>query len=276
MPARPVIGRGFQVRLFDDLLGRLSPRPRPLLFISGMPKSGTTAILELMGIASGCATVNDPFHRLDRRGVVFRDDLYGGRVTLGQLIERHPRVFRGEIIKDPNLIFFFAELAEGYPDTGWVFTIRDPRDNIRSLLNRLKLRGRAEALEPLPDNLGDTWRRVLEGRTPEIPGRDPIERLANRWVRMAEVVADAGERVIVSRYEDFVRAKERHVEKLCQNAGLEARYSIAEHVDRDFQPKGDRNVVWSEFFGERELRCIEGICGEWMQRFGYGPADGAR
>ncbi len=256
----------------DRLILRLSAPPRPGVFISGMPKSGTTAILKLMGLASGTATLNDPFYQLDMKGIQFRDALFDGQLKLGELMRRYPRIFRGALIKDPNLIFFYDDLSAAYPDAGWVFTIRDPRDNIRSILNRLRLPGRAAELAPLISNTQGAWRRVLEGRSPTLQGRDPFERMARRWVAMAEIADRAGERVVVSRYEDFMLDKETQIASLCRDVGLDPLHSIAEQMDVQFQPKGDRRAVWGEFYGPDELATIDAVCGPWLEKFGYAPA----
>ena len=251
-------------RIGDSLAGP----PRPRVFVTGMPKSGTTAIVKLMGIASAEKIVSDPFHLLDKRGVRFRDALFAGETSVPQLMRRYPSVFRGTILKDPNFIFFADAIAKAYPDAHWVFTVRDPRDNLRSVLNRLGLPGKAHEIELEKREIGDTWRRVLEGRTPEIRGKDPIHRLAQRWVMMAEI-ALASERMTLSRYEQFNADKQAAIAGLCDATGLRNAHSIAAYMDTQFQPRGDRDAVWEEFFGPPELAMILDICGPTMARLGY-------
>lgn len=261
--------------LLKRLLLRVSAPPQPGVFISGMPKSGTTVILRLMGLATGESTLNDPFYKLDQQGVDFRDALFGGQLSVLDLMRRYPKIFQGALIKDPNIIFFADELASAYPDASWVYTIRDPRDNIRSILNRLRLPGRVQAIEPQLAAVPGAWRLVLEGRSPAIAGRDPIERMAHRWLKMAEIMNAAGEGAVVSRYEDFMQAKEERIAELCRAIGLDPVHSIAEHVDTQFQPKGDRRSVWTEFYGAEELATIDRVCEPMLERFGYAPAAGA-
>ncbi len=255
----------------DRLLNRLRGPVDPTVFVTGMPKSGTTAIVKLMGLASGQPAVNDPLHRLDVRGIRYRDELYKGSLAITELMDRFPEVFRGALVKDPNFVFFHGPLQARFPDASWVFTVRDPRDNIRSVLNRLGLPGRATLLGDLPESVGATWRRVLEGRTPDLGGSNPIENLALRWARMADIASSADPDLIVSRYEDFMLDKEAVIAELCRKVGLEPVNSVAEHVDRPFQPPGDRNARWEDFFGPSELAVIRGICGASMARFGYDP-----
>ena len=255
--------------VLDRLFLRFSAPPRPAVFVSGMPKSGTTAILRLMGLASGQSAVNDPFYKLDLQGIRFRDALFSGQIELAELMRRYPRVFRGRLVKDPNLVFFHEHLSATYPAASWVFTIRDPRDNIRSILSRLQLPGQVEAMQPLLSRIPDTWRRVLDGRSPDSGGNTPIEALARRWARMAESMHQAGASIVLSRYEDFLRDKSAHIAALCRAVDLDPKHSILEHADTQFQPKGDRRAVWSEFFGPTELQAIEEICDPWLATYGY-------
>ena len=260
---------------FQRIGDSLGDPPAPRVFVTGMPKSGTTAVARLMGIASGQQTVSDPFHLLDKRGVRFRDALFAGETSVPQLMRKYPSVFRGTILKDPNFAFFANTIAEAYPDAQWVFTVRDPRDNIRSVLNRLRLPGKADQIELQDDAIGQTWRRVLEGRTPEIRGDDPIHRLAVRWVTMAEIALASG-RMTISRYEQFNADKQAAIAELCEAAGLMSVHSIAPYMDTQFQPRGNRNAVWEEFFGQPELAMILDTCGPTMARLGYDPGGGVR
>jgi hypothetical protein len=265
----PAHASNFPMTVLDRLFLRFSAPPRPAVFVSGMPKSGTTAILRLMGLASGQSAVNDPFYKLDLQGIQFRDELFSGQIGLVELMRRYPRIWRGQLVKDPNLVFFYEHLSATYPAAGWVFTIRDPRDNIRSILNRLQLPGRVAAMQPLLSGIPDTWRRVLDGRSPDFGGNNPIEAMARRWARMAERMQQAGASIVVSKYEDFMRDKSAHIAAMCRAVDLEPKYSISEHVDTQFQPKGDRRAVWSEFFGPTELKAIEETCGPWLAAYGY-------
>jgi hypothetical protein len=256
------------------LLERFRPAEAPRVLVTGMPKSGTTAIARLMGLATGRSVVSDPFHLLDRQGVRFRDELYGGTMSTSDLVEGHPRVFRAVILKDPNFIFFKSEIHALYPSASWVFTVRDPRDNIRSLLNRLKLPGDSRKLVKLPAHVTDTWRRVLEGRTPHLPGATPIEVLAHRWVRSLELCLSGTPAMKISRYEDFVVDKEERIRTLSEECGLTPTNALGKHVDRPFQPRGNRTVSWDEFFSPTDLSRVTEICSGMLREFGY-PLDEA-
>ena len=123
--------RHWSYEKFWRIRDALAMRPAPRVIITGMPKSGTTAIARLVGVASGKKVVSDPFNILDNRGIEFRDPLFAGELSIGWLIRRYASVFRAEIIKDPNFIFFADDMMRLFPDANWIFTVRDPRDNIR-------------------------------------------------------------------------------------------------------------------------------------------------
>ncbi|CAN5607876.1 hypothetical protein BH23GEM9_BH23GEM9_23200 [soil metagenome] len=250
-------------RALDLLRGPLRPR----IVVTGMPKSGTTAVAMLLGAAAGLKVNSDPFHRLDRAGVDFRDGLYAGALPLHELLRRHRRFFRGGLVKDPNFIHLPAAL-EALGSAGWVFVVRDPRHNIRSLLNRLGLPGRIEQGARL-ENISPTWRRVLDGRTPDVPGTNHIERLAHRWALAARSYAAAADRMVVIRYESFVTDKAAAVEATLHDLGIPGGRSIEQLADRQFQPRGQRGVTPAEFFGPDELASIERICKVDMQKLGY-------
>ncbi len=234
-----------------------------------MPKSGTTAILRLMALASGEQACNDPLHELDRKDLSLRTHLFEGKVRLPELMNRYRRLFRGSLIKDPNFVYFHEELAERWPSASWVFTVRDPRDNIRSILNRLRLPGTNVAIEAAKPGIHGNWADVLAGRNPELAGRNPIERMAYRWVRNAEIIAGLAGVGIVSRYEDFERDKEGTIAQLCRTAGLTPNFTLGTATDQQFQPRGNREVSWYEFFGHEELKTIDGVCSSWLAHFGY-------
>jgi len=254
--------------MLQRLLALIGRSPHPRIVVTGMPKSGTTAIAMLAGAAAGLKVNSDPFNRLDQAGVDFRDALYGGQLTLRELVRRHSRCFAGGLLKDPNFIYL-PEVFEVFAGAGLVFTVRDPRDNIRSLLNRLRLPGRLDATTATGAGISATWRRVLEGRTPDVPGTNYIERLAHRWALAVRNYLDGQQRLQLIRYEEFMQGKVAAVEATLAAIGIPGGQPIEHLLERDFQPRGQRGVDPREFFGAVELESIERICGPEMARLGY-------
>jgi len=58
---------------------------------------------------------------------------------------------------------------------------------------------------------------------------------------------------------------------LAADVGLEVRRPLGATADRQFQPRGDRDVAWVEFFGEKNLDTIDRICADRMRSLGYEP-----
>jgi hypothetical protein len=247
------------------------PHPRPI-FVLGNQKSGTSAIAGLLARRCGLSVSLDmlqetyfpTFHRVP-----------GGDLSF----ERYRRInrweFSHEVVKEPNLTLLYPWLREAYPDSSMVFVVRDPRDNIRSLLNRLSIPGDLERLEERhKGEMNAGWELVLDGRWLGIEGEHFVDQLAARWVYCAQVYRDHAAVMHLSRYEDFEADKLGELDRLAGLLGLEMVHDVRDDLHRSFQPPGDRGVGWRDFFGETNLARIETICGEAMQTLGYEPSSG--
>lgn len=252
-------------RVTDIVRGPLDPA----VIVCGMPKSGTTALSMLLGASARLSVNSDPFYRLDEAGIEFRDELFGGSLRIGELLRRHRYMFRGGLVKDPNFAFFLDDLLELFPGAGFVFIVRDPRANVRSILNRLNLPGRPESAGDALKKVSDTWRRVLEGRTPDVECSDYVQCATERWRLVTRAYLAHADRVELVRYEDFNRDKVGVVAATLDHLGLRGAGSIEHLMDRQFQPRGDRTVSWTAFFGTDGLARIERACREEMAALGY-------
>ena len=162
--------------------------PSPVIF-GGSPKSGTTAIAALLAEATGLSISNDPFWRVlrsDGDGYLLPDVLEGN-LPLDAFVRKYPAYFSARIVKDPDFAFLYRELQQVFPESPQVFIVRDPRQNIRGILDRLHMRGDLEHLGPAENRRlarEGGWRAVLDGRGLGLDGRaNYIGRLAQRWVR---------------------------------------------------------------------------------------------
>lgn len=239
------------------------------VLVAGMPKSGTTAIAKLLAEAAQVDVCSDPFYQLDVRGVVYRDQLFRGDLALDGLWKEFRDVFRGEIIKDPNFPLLLGDLTRLFPDAKVVFIVRDPRDNIRSILSRLKMPGNPAMAHEAVEKLSGAWGNVLNGRSPEMPGEDYLEKMAWRWRISAERYLENQTNVRLIRYEDFRVNKKAEIEALAEELGYTGLADISSLVDVQFQPKGARSGSHEEFFGLSNLKRIEQIVSPLMSRFGY-------
>lgn len=247
-------------------LARARRNKRPI-FILGNQKSGTTAIAALLGAVSGYDVT------LDLQSEVGRPTLQ--RVRLGEIrfadvVATCGADFGAPLIKEPNLTFYVDELDRFFARPRYAFVVRDPRDTIRSILNRLSLNGTdrcvdADAWAAMPPG----WHWILDNRWQGIPAENHLESLARRWMRAAEIYHDHRDRMRLLRYEDFVADKAGEIRRLADDLGLPADRPIDHLVEVQFQPRGNRQVEWDEFFGQRNLSLIEEVCAAEMRSFGY-------
>lgn len=240
---------------------------RPLIFL-GKGKSGTTAIAALFAEATGKSVALDiPALFIDGIRPILL-----GRSDLSNVIKRERLAFSNDIIKQPTLTWFFDELREYFPAAKFVMIMRDPRDNIRSVLNRMAVPGDLEDLSAeMVSNIHGGWRwHFDEPWLLGLTGANYIELSANRWNLGADVYRDNSDQMLLVRYEDFMEDKVGSIAKLAAQLGLPVVKDIAANSKRQFQPQGkDRGKPWGEFFGARNLSIIERICGSRMSEFGY-------
>jgi hypothetical protein len=267
--ARPLAQRW---RLADARLRSLAVQPHPdPVIVLGCQKAGTTAIAALL------ARHLDLPATLDMPALVGRvGRLDAEPALLGAFVRRFGWYFSRPVIKESWLTFAQAELRRLFPTAAMVLVVRDPRDNIRSILDRLDLPGdredMAEDLEYLPAG----WRELFgAARRPGGAGLHYIDALADRWCRAAEIAGRAADdpRLVMLRYEDFMADRAGSVAALADRLGRLGRRDIAGEVVRDFQPRGrSRGVPWLTVFGAGNLARIERRCAAGMARLGYAPA----
>ncbi|MEI7035756.1 hypothetical protein [Fulvimonas yonginensis] len=231
----------------------------------------------MLAKAAGLRFSNDPFWHIahfDEQATIV-DDLLAGRRSIDEVVRRYPAYFSAQIIKDPNFSFIYPELEHRFPDSPRLFIVRDPRQNIRSILNRLRIDGRLEALGPQQERALDHargWQAILAGDGLGISHGSHIARLAQRWNLAIERYWERRSSIRLVRYEDFLADKSGCIADLAEDLGLQVVRDIHDEQDRQFQPRGNRSVTPEQFFGRHNLALIESICAEGMARFGYEPS----
>ncbi len=245
---------------------RINPAP---IIILGNKKSGTTAIAKLLGKATGKTVTSDVVFRIREKN--FKERLYSRTVSFHDFIRKNRFYFSSDIIKDPNFTFFYDEILECFPEKKFIFIVRDPRDNIRSILNRLSIPGNLEVLDNcyIRSISQKDWKWTIEGRMPSVLGNTYIEKLANRWNLAVDTYIKNKDNIVLIRYEDFCKDKVGAIAQLARKVELEPIYDISSQVDVQYQPRGNRNICWLDFFGADNLHRIENICKDKMKLFGY-------
>jgi hypothetical protein len=189
--------------------------------------------------------------------------------------QSHRAIFAGQLVKDPNFPFLLDELVAMFPLARFVFIVRDPRDNIRSVLDRLKLPGQGAVDPMLIANLTPGWRSVICGENPLMPGVNHIEKMAWRWRLAVEKYREHAGNITLVRYEDFIMNKRPYIEQLARSLGHEVVSDISELVDVQYQPKGKSHRDWRVFFSEENLARINSIVEPYLSEFGYDIAQAA-
>lgn len=252
-----------------DRLAR--PHPRPV-FLLGNQKAGTSAIAGLLGMLTGLSTTVD-LRRENHRQTYLR--LVRGELDFDRFVRRNGLDFSRAIIKEPNLTLFHDALRARWPEARFAFIVRDPRDNLRSILDWLRIPGDLERLEPRHmEHVDPGFELVLDGRWCGIGGGDHyVDRLAERWNVLADVWLEHRESMPLIRYEDFLRDKRGELERLARALGCTPRHDIGPALDRAFRPRGRVRAGAAQFFGPRNLARIDSRCAERMRAFGYAPTD---
>lgn len=245
-------------------LGKSEP-----VFILGVQKSGTTAIAALLADATGLPATLDITRAISRPGSkVLRK--YGVE-GFDDYIYRYRREFSKKIVKEPGLTFDYQNLKHYFPKARFVMIMREPKDNIRSILNRLKVPGHLQWLDPeeWPElKSSPAWRINLDSSWLGCWPESYVDSLAYRWRLSAEAYFNETDAFTLIRYEDFLADKKTTVENLAENLGFEVVNDIASKVDNQYQSKGKRVTDYDEYYGEN-IEYIFQQCQVGAQRLGY-------
>jgi hypothetical protein len=255
-----------------SLQNRFKPLSQSPIFVLGNQKAGTTAIAAILAVATRLSVTQDFFFRLPVREL---ESLFLGKGDFSHFISTHRVPFSRDIIKDNSLTFFLPALRKNFPNAQYLFIIRDPRDNIRSILNRLGIPGGLSSLsqeEISKAYVNPIWGWLIEGKWPPTQGRTYIEKMAHRWNLATKVFLDSPDTIPFVKYEDFRHDKQVTIKRTAAELGLDSPGKIAHILDRPFQKPGDNSATWLEFFGGENLSTIETICGPIMCDFGYKPS----
>lgn len=251
--------------------GRMCTRrlPRDPIVVLGNQKSGTSVIAHLLANFGGLTRAVD----IPRTWWPTLGKLLTGETTLSSLARSNPKPFTADLIKEPNLTFFPVQLRHMYPEARFVFVVRDPRDNLRSLLDRLGLPGDLDCLDPHARDVPETWAHIFDGSLWGLRGRHYIDILAGRWAKAADIyLQDPGGYALI-RFEDFVDDKMEAIIKLAKSLNVKQRNDIRPDLNIAYQPRGNRDVDPKIFFGTRNLARIFAICRDQMERLHYDIPD---
>ncbi|MDR5726762.1 MAG: hypothetical protein RB191_04755 [Terriglobia bacterium] len=263
--ARDVLGLPLPSRrlIRERILARTATaNPHPV-FVFGNQKSGTTAIAGLLAAATGKSVT------LDFAGAEHphATALLSGVTPIAEFVRHNSWALSSQVIKEPTLTFVAPQLIDHFGVEKAVFIVRNPFDNIRSILVRQKLSGDMETL-PKGARLNPTWRRILSGEDLGLPRVHYIEILALRWLRAVEILQSRRELFVLVRYEDFLRNKKSKIAEIAQAFDLEVADDVTPLLEVEYQPRDKISEAPHLFFGSNHRR-IENICGSAAASFGY-------
>lgn len=246
-----------------------APVNRAPVFIYGNQKSGTSAIASLLGEATGHSYTIDIFHRFGN----LEEKLIRRQISFDKFLSTSKYYFSKKIIKEPTLTLYHHEIKKRYTGARFVFIVRDPRANIRSILNRLNLPGNLKALssdeKKVIENISPQWKMIMDGGLYGHRGKSYIETLARRYNKMAEVYLKSPSEFILIKYENFSRDKTGAINALARQLSFQLKQDISGLANRQFQPRGRRVDSYYDFFGDENLETIERTCAGCLEVFGY-------
>jgi len=244
---------------------KVTPKP---LFILGNPKSGTTVIANLLSKATKKTLTSDIQSSIKYVSLKLDFKL----LSFNDFIDRHNYEFSKEIIKEPFLSFYTNDLIRKFPNAKFIWIVRNPHQNIRSILNRLKIPGNLKEinfnefseLEKTP-----AWKVNLQSKMYGYKSSNYIEAMAFRWNHAINIYKENKDRIKLIKYEDFLANKKEFIDKLAISLDLNVEKDISSYTDIQYQPKGNNTIDINNFFGEENFNIIEELCKENMIELGY-------
>lgn len=266
--------------LRNKVLFNWAPAVRPLVYrfytaaeapvyVLGNQKSGTSAIAALLARACGLSyDIDIGGFRVPEYEAIFQNP-----ARLPELIGKRAAIeFSKDLVKEPGLTFLLPEIRRLHPRSRHVFVIRDPRANIRSMLNRLQVPGDLPEIvaDDFPE-ISPMWHAILFNRWVGDPARELnyVGRAAERWRIAAELYLASGPETQLIRYEDFRADKLAAIGDLATRLGLEVHHDITPYLDVQYQVAGKRVSDYESFFGPDNLAIIMQECGAAMNQLGY-------
>ena len=257
LPSRELLAERWRARW-------ATPHPAPI-FLFGNQKCGGTAVAALLAAATGkCATLDLPGTRAPHFARLMR-----GETPLDTFVAQNAFSFSAPIIKDGNLTFVAEELMARSAVARAIFILRNPLDNIRSILDRLKQRGDLPSLDASRIRANATWRGILCGADLGFEPDHYVAILAKRWQRATDIYERGTDRYVRTRYEDFRADKMGEIARLAAAFDLETPHDISALLECDFQRRGNPHADLRAFFGPENFQRIVDICGESAKRQGY-------
>lgn len=239
------------------ILNLISKPNSNAIWIFGFQKSGTSAIAGLLAEhADKSVTIDSIFlwepykTKLMKKGIKAH-------------VNKYSYDFSKDIIKEPGATFYIPIIESYFKLNKYIFIVRNPFDNIRSILNRLDLPGNLDEISI--NDVSHRWQSKFTNN-----GKSYIKDLALLWLEANDQNDYMfNDRCVLIKYEDFNKDKVNFIENLATEFALKRQKDINNIADKPFQPKGKANIDLVEFFGNKNIELINTICGNRMRELGY-------
>jgi hypothetical protein len=216
------------------------------LWVFGIQKAGTSAIASLLAHRAGkSATIDSPFLWMP-----YIEKLQNEEIDLKNHIDCYPHDFSKEIIKEPNATYIFRQIKQNFNLNKYILIIRNPLDNIRSILNRLNIPGDQHNIEL--EKIHPKWQHLFKSK-----GNNYVKDLAELWLSIyGNREFTSTDNCILIKYEDFNKDKVKTINTICDLLDYEGVASIDKLKNKNFQPRGNSKVDLRLFFGEENYKLI--------------------
>lgn len=217
-----------------------SPNKNPILIL-GFPKSGTSAITGLLSRRTGLKATIDTKYLWEP----YLTELLNNRLDFKKHIKKHSYPFSKSIIKEPNLVFLVDELLNYYKNPKVVIIKRDKAENIKSILDRLKIPGDLKK-NPKPEIINKNWRSLLLNED-----RHYIESLSYKFdISTSNLEKFKHLNPIYVNYKEFKQNKILTIDKITNSLDLKVKNDVSDIVNKPFQPKSQNHKSIEDFFGD--------------------------
>lgn len=269
------------------------PPDTTVLFIVGMPRSGTTALYRILARHPSVCTPTNASRKCPTHAVAIRvagwlktlepremgsawdrlvshdhdvmraEDATVPRAAYARrLVEAHRRAYGKPVFvnKCPRLGMRIGFLHAVFPRARFLHLVRDGRAVARSVLEKRRIAGDEDA-----------WWDVKPGNWRELQARSRVDALGAQWRDVVSAVCKQGaglgaDQYREIRYEDFTAAPVETVRDVLSWVGLD--------MDEDELAAGtahieNRNHKWRESFTDTEADALTAAMRPMLERFGY-------
>lgn len=239
---------------FNGGLSKLPFNTNSKIIILGHQKSGTTAIATLIAKRSSLSYTADIVR--SHRNHIDWDYLHNKEIDFSSFSKKYKYEFSKSLLKEPELSFFYKDLKEQCSDRKFIFVLRHPVDNIKSILSRLKLNSMSELkdsriyrseLDKFP-----MWKSILGDID------NPIPALCKRWNDLVTIYEDNKENIYLIKYENFHENKKKSIDELCCYAEVKPINDINDLLNVQYQKKGSR-ISNTDFFRDEDILLMESL-----------------